>query len=79
MESQSDLKPVYDHMRRHFPKGKCLTFLLNNTGRTATQIAIETNLHYSYISLIINGLREVPPNVRYLVSDALGFDPWCDQ
>jgi len=76
LKPSTDLKPVYDHMTQHFPRGKCITFLLNNAGRSATQIAKETNIHYSYISLMVNGLREVPPDVKSAIISALGFDPW---
>ncbi len=71
-----DLKPLYDHMIQYFPKGKCITFLLNQIGRSATQIAKEANIHYSYISLVLNGHRVVTPPIRSAISDALGFDPW---
>jgi len=74
--NKAKLKPLYDHMIQRFPMGKCITFLLNNTGCPATQIAKETNTHYSYISLIINGHRVAPPSVRALIESALGFDPW---
>ena len=73
----SELKPLYDQMIQYFPQGRCITFLLANSGKTATQIAHENSVNITYISHMINGARTVTPEVRSAVFSALGFDPWA--
>lgn len=72
----SELKPLYDHMIQFFPKGKCITFLLNRVGHPATQIAKENSVNITYLSHMINGTREVTPVIKSAICAALHFDPW---